>query len=254
MPVKRGASFGIYAYRLASFSALIGVWWCAAVVVRDPYRFPGPLSVAAFALHAVTTGVMLSALAITLARVAAAFVMSMSIGIVIGMVAGRSRPADALIDPWLVVAINLPVLVVVVLTYIWLGLNDMAAILAVSVAKIPTVIVTVREGARALDAGLDELTQVFAVSRWRSLRYVLLPQMSPYLVAAARGGLSTAWKIMLIVELLGRPNGVGFELNVLFQSFDVVGILAYGLVFALTMLALETILMQPLERRISDWR
>ena len=111
-----------------------------------------------------------------------------------------------------------------------------------------------REGARALDSGFDELAKVFALSRLRSLQRVVLPQMGPYLVAAARGGLSTAWKIMLIVELLGRPNGVGFELNILFQSFDVAGILSYGLVFALVMLALETLVMQPLERRISGWR
>ena len=246
--------FGRHGIRLVSLLALVGVWWCAAFLKHDPYRLPGPVSVAAFALHGFTEGVMLSALAITLARVAAVFLFSMVIGTVVGVVAGRSRMADSLIDPWLVVALNLPVLIVVVLTYIWVGLNDVAAVLAVSVAKIPTVVVTVREGARALDPALDELGKVFGLSASRSLQSIVLPQMGPYLVAAARGGLSTAWKIMLIVELLGRPNGVGFELNLLFQSFDVVGILAYGLVFALVMLAFEILLIQPLERRVSAWR
>ena len=67
------------------------------------------------------------------------------------------------------------------------------------------------------------------MSRWKRLRHVVLPQLSPYLAAASRSGLSLVWKIVLIVELLGRPNGVGFEIGVAFQLFDVTRILAYAL-------------------------
>jgi NitT/TauT family transport system permease protein len=242
------------ARRAGSILGLMLLWWLGARLSHQPARFPGPGAVGWFIVQQVRGGEMLPAIGMTLARVAVAFVVSMAAGIGIGMVAGRSRAADALIDPWLVIGLNLPVLVVVVLVYIWVGLNEAAAILAVSIAKIPTVIVTVREGARALDPGLDELVQAFGLPRWRAWRWVVLPQMAPYLVAAARGGLSVTWKIVLIVELLGRPDGVGFELNLLFQSFDVTGIIGYGLAFALVMLALELLLLQPLERRVSAWR
>jgi NitT/TauT family transport system permease protein len=240
--------------RFLSLLGLIAVWEAAAWAGRDPTRFPGPAPVAAFIWHAVIGGNMVAAIAITLARVGVAFVLSMLAGVAIGTLAGRSRAADALIDPWLVVALNLPVLVVVVLVYIWMGLTEAAAIVAVSIAKVPTVIVTVREGARALDPGLDELAQCFAIPSTRRWRSIIAPQMAPYLAAAARGGLSVTWKIVLIVELIGRPDGVGFELNLLFQSFDVTGIIAYGLVFAMVMLGLETLLLQPLERRANAWR
>jgi NitT/TauT family transport system permease protein len=240
--------------RVLSIAGLVAFWWVIAWLGHSPSRLPGPLPVAGFAWQQTIGGDMLPAVGITLARVAAAFVLSMITGIAIGMVAGRSRAVDAIIDPWLLIWLNLPVLVVVVLVYIWVGLNDVAAVLAVSLAKIPTVAVTVREGARALDPGFDELAAVFALPRLRAWRLVVAPQMAPYLVAAARSGLSITWKIVLIVELLGRPNGVGFELNLLFQSFDVTGILAYGLVFALIMLGLEALLLQPLERRVGAWR
>ncbi len=197
---------------------------------------------------------MLPAMLATLARVLCAFVLSMLAGSAIGMAAGRSRAADAVIDPWLVIALNLPVLMVVVLVYIWMGLTEAAAIVSVCIAKIPTVAVTVREGARALDPALDEVGQSFAVPRMRRWRFILLPQMAPYLAAAARAGLSVTWKIVLIVELIGRPNGVGFELNLFFQTFDVAGIMAYGLVFSLLMLAAENLLLQPMERRANAWR
>jgi len=210
--------------------------------------------VAAFAWGSVADGALPTDVAFTLARVAAAFTLSMLAGSVIGYVAGRSRRADAWIDPWLVIALNLPVLVVIVLAYIWIGLNETAAIVAVAIAKMPTVVVTLREGARALDTGFDELALVYRIGTWRALRRIVLPQLAPYLAAAARGGLSVTWKIVLIVELLGRPNGVGFALNLFFQNFNVTGILAYGLSFAGIMLVLEFGALQPLERRVNAWR
>jgi len=130
----------------------------------------------------------------------------------------------------------------------------LAAVLAVAVNKLPNAVVTVREGARALDAGLDEMAQVFALPRWKALRHVVLPQLAPYVAAAARSGLSLVWKIVLIVELLGRPNGVGFEIGVAFQLFDVTRILAYALAFIAVMLAIETFLVQPFERHVARWR
>ena len=55
-------------------------------------------------------------------------------------------------------------------------------------------------------------------------------------------------------QLLARPDGVGFVLNLYFQSFNVAGILAYGLTFAAIMLCAESALLQPWERRANAWR
>jgi len=112
----------------------------------------------------------------------------------------------------------------------------------------------VREGTRALDAALDEMTRVFAIPRWGAFRHVILPQLAPYIAAAARSGLSLVWKIVLVAELLGRPNGVGFEIGVAFQLFDIPRLLAYSLSFVAVVLTIETVLVQPFEIRISRWR
>jgi NitT/TauT family transport system permease protein len=59
---------------------------------------------------------------------------------------------------------------------------------------------------------------------------------------------------VLIVELLGRSNGVGFEIGTAFQLFDVTKILAYALTFVAVMLAVEFFAVQPFERYVSRWR
>ncbi|GAC1553730.1 MAG: ABC transporter permease [Beijerinckiaceae bacterium] len=204
--------------------------------------------------HELLNGNMPRNMGITLLRVLAAFTLSMIVGSAVGYIAGRSARANAFLDPWLIIALNLPVLLVIILVFIWIGLNEVAAILAVTIAKVPTVVVTVREGARALDPAMEDVANVYRLPSLRRLRRIIVPQLSPYLAAAGRSGLSITWKIVLIVELLGRPNGVGFEMNLFFQSFDVAGVLAYGLVFAAVMLIFETTLLQPWERRANAWR
>ena len=59
---------------------------------------------------------------------------------------------------------NLPALVIIVLAYIWVGLNEAAAIGAVALNKLPVTAVTIREGVRALDTRLDEMAHVFGFS------------------------------------------------------------------------------------------
>lgn len=241
--------------RIASIAILLAIWWLAGRSIGPASPLlPSPARVTAFAWSEIRNGELPFQAAATLARVAAAFLIAMIIGSAAGYAMGRSARVNAIADTWLVIALNLPLLVVALLAYIWIGLNDVAAILAVVVAKVPTVAVTLREGTRALDPLLDEMTAAFRIPALRRLRAVTLPQLAPYLAAAARSGLSITWKIVLVVELIGRPNGVGFMLNFYFQNFDVTAILAYGLVFAALMLVIETAVLQPIERRVGRWR
>src|ERR1700681_735775 len=239
--------------RLISLGLLIAAWYAGSQLAGDRL-LPTPQAVALAMVDEARSGALAFNLGATPARVAVAFVVAMALGSVIGLVMGRSRTADRLGDPWLVVLLNLPALVIIVLAYIWAGLTESAAIAAVALNKLPIATVTVREGARSLDAGLDDMAQVFRMGPWVRLRHVVFPQLAPYLAAAARSGLSLVWKIVLIVELLGRPNGVGFEIGVAFQLFDVTRILAYALAFVAVMLAIETFLVQPFERYVSRWR
>lgn len=239
--------------RTLSLAALLALWQAAALFA-DPRRLPGPGPVFETMVAEAQSGALFSNLAITLARVLAAFALAMSFGAAIGYAMGRHRTLNRLLDPWLVVLLNLPALVVIVLAYIWAGLTEVAAIGAVALNKLPNAVVTLREGARALDPQLDDVAQAFRLSSMTRFRHIIAPQLAPYVAAATRAGLSLVWKIVLIVELLGRPNGVGFEINMAFQLFDIRLLLAYALPFVALMLIVETLLVQPLERSVSRWR
>jgi len=241
------------ALRLYSLLAFL-VLWQLATVFAPSALLPPPLKVFGRIGEEMASLALPNHLAITLGRVVVSFALAMLIGAVLGMAMGRWRLADRFFDGWLVLGLNIPALVTIILCYVWFGLNDWAAIIAVAINKIPTVIVTIREGARAVDHELLRVAQAYRLSRWRTFAHVYLPQLTPYLLASSRAGLSLIWKIVLVVELLGRSNGIGFQLNVFFQFFDITGILAYTLAFAAVVLLVEGCLLRPLERRLTRWR
>ena len=241
------------AERVASLLVLLAAWQAAAWFANSRL-FPGPETVLTTLAQDAVHGDLLYHLGTTLARVAVAFALAMTIGSAIGIVMARSRTIDALLDSWVVLFLNLPALVLAVLLYVWLGLTEAAAIGAVTLSKLPTVVVTLREGARALDPDLAAMANSFRLSAWRTLRHVTLPQLSPFFVIASRNGLALIWKIVLVVELLGRPDGIGYAIQVFFQLFDIKRLIAYSLAFVAVMLAIEWGILQPFERRLTRWR
>ncbi|CCC99137.1 NitT/TauT family transport system permease protein [Azospirillum brasilense] len=238
---------------ILSLALLVGLWAVAAELAASR-SLPGPAAVLSVLVREAADGALFHHLGITLARMAAAFIIAMSIGSALGILLGRSATADRLFGLWLTVFLNIPALVVIVLAYVWFGLTEAAAVGAVAVNKIPNVVVVLREGTRAIDEQYVEMARTFRMARSDVLRHVLLPQLTPYFAAAARSGLALIWKIVLVVELLGRSDGVGFQIHLYFQMFDVAGILAYTVAFVAVVQLLELCVLQPVEQRLTRWR
>lgn len=200
------------------------------------------------------TGELPRHLLATLRRVAIAFGLAMTFGLVIGIALGASDRLNQWFGPWIVVLLNVPALVVIVLCYLWIGLNEVAAITAVAVNKTAMVAVTIREGVHALDPKLSQMAQSFRMGWQARLRHVVLPQLWPFVASSTRNGLAIIWKIVLVVEFLGRSDGVGFQIHLYFQLFETAYVLAYALSFVGLMLLLEYAVIGVIERRAVRWR
>jgi ABC-type nitrate/sulfonate/bicarbonate transport system permease component len=240
-------------WRSLSLLGFLLIWHLAALISDDEI-LPSPMAVLINLQHHIFEGELFYHLGVTLLRVFISFAVAFSLGSAIGIVMGRSKRFDTALDGVVILFLNIPALVTIILCYVWFGLTELAAIAAVVINKVPTVIVTVREGARAIDEHLLEVADVFRISRTRKLTKVFLPQLYPYFIASARSGLSLIWKIVLVVELLGRGNGVGFQLGTFFQFFDITSILAYTIAFAVVVMIIEAVFMRPVETYISRWR
>ncbi len=237
-----------------SLLALFALWVGAAALTDDPQTLPSPFALVTPFVTELLAGTLPYHLGQTLIRVIWAFGLAMSLGLALGLIMGRYPQINRWLDPWLVVFLNLPALVLIVLCYLWIGLNETAAIIAVTLNKVPNVTTIIREGGRALDSNLDALAQVYRMAPMTKLRHIHLPQLAPFVAAAARSGLAVIWKIVLVVEFLGRSDGIGFQIHLYFQLFDVGMVLIYAMSFIAVMLAAEWLLLQPWERRVRRWR
>jgi len=238
---------------MLSLPLLLIVWQALAMVFANRL-FPSPIAVVEQMGTLALEGRLLSDLGKTLLRAGAAFAIAMVLGTALGLVVGRRPRVDRLFSAWLVVGLNLPAIVVAIVLYIWLGLTELALVSAVVVNKLPLVIVTIREGVRSFAPEYEELARALRFDSWRRFRLIFWPQLLPFVLAAARTGLSLIWKIVLVFEVLGSDGGVGYRVSLMFQFFDVAGILAYTASFILVVLAFEYGVLGPLERRALRWR
>lgn len=237
-----------------SLIGLLVVWQMAAMATADPTVLPTPGEVWRITASEAASGALWLHLSSTLLRVGAAFALAMSLGLCLGLLLGLSPLANRWLGPWVVVLLNVPALVVIVLCYLWIGLNETAAITAVAVNKTAMVAVNIREGIRALDPRVAEMAAAFRMSPIKRLRHIILPQLWPFIAASTRNGLAIIWKIVLVVEFLGRSNGVGFQIHLYFQLFETGYVLAYALSFVAVMLFIEYALLQSWERHSTKWR
>lgn len=238
---------------ILSISLLLAIWQALSIIFAQP-TLPPPARVASVFWQATVSGELPYHLGVTLLRLILSFSLSMLLGCAIGIILGKNKTLDAFFDNWLVIFLNIPALVTIILCYVWFGLEESAAILAVVINKLPNVVVTLREGARSLDKDLLEMAQSYRFSKRKTFLHVIWPQLHPFVMAATRSGLALIWKIILVVELLGRSNGMGYQLHLFFQLFDVASLLAYSFAFVVVIQLIEVLLLKPLDKSSQRWR
>ncbi|BCG65256.1 MAG: NitT/TauT family transport system permease protein [Methyloprofundus sp.] len=236
-----------------SIAAFLLLWQGLAHYLNTA-TLPTPMVVINVLMQEISTGQLPHHLGITLYRLLLSFSIAMSLGCVIGIILGRHKQLDYFFDNWLVIFLNIPALVTIILCYVWFGLVESAAILAVIINKLPNVIVTIREGTRALDPELLNMAKCYRFGRIKTLRHVIWPQLHPFVMAATRSGLALIWKIVLVVEMLGRSDGMGYQLHLFFQLFDVTSILAYTVAFITVIQGIELLILKPMDKHAQRWR
>lgn len=215
---------------------------------------PGPLDTLSFIVREYERGALLFHLGATMNRVVIAFLVAMPVGVLLGAAMGFSKAADSALEAWLVTGLTIPRILLFVMAYLLLGLNERAAILALIISIVPTIVAQLREGARALDGRLLEMGHAFHRSRLQIWTGVIIPQLMPYIIGTARTSLALAWKMVVLAELMGRTSGVGYQISFYYQMFNMRGILAYGLTMMLLLALIDLGIMNSLERYVFRWR
>jgi ABC-type nitrate/sulfonate/bicarbonate transport system permease component len=187
-------------------------------------------------------------------RLFTAFGLAFLTGIAIGIAAGRNKIIFSFVENLVWIFMAVPSVVWVFLFAVGLGLSPGVPIGAVTVLLIPQFVVLVAEGAKSVPADLVEMARSYKVTKWQRLTGLFLPFLVPYIIAASRTAFATAVKVMLIAEVIGQPNGIGFEVSYWYGKLFMGPILAWGITMIVLGLVFDNLVFGPIEKRVSGWK
>lgn len=241
------------AVRLLSLIALL-VAWSIIASFFDPTILPGPVIVLKEVYKIFSTGEFLVHMFATIRRVVIGFVWAFVFSVLIGLLMGLSRTCERFFEVEVLVGLTIPGMAWAMIAIMWFGIRDMAAIFAIFIIILPMITVNMWEGTKSIDKELIEMGQAFKAKRVTIIRHIILPQLVPYLFAGTRFGFALAWKVVVVSEIFGLSNGVGYKINESFTLFSIEGVLAWTISFTIIMIIVEFGLLKLIEERVTRWR
>lgn len=204
---------------ILGLALIVGFWWLLSTQLQ-PIQLPAPDVVwhAAVdnlwdmpALNYATyqSGGIVDGLVYTAQNVFLGVGIGLVLGSALGLTMGRSRFTGTLLDPPMVLLGTVPVLIVLPFIVTWFGTARLAQTGLVIFFSFVAVAAVVRNAVVSVAGSYEHSARALGASRSTVLRHVVLPAITPELVAVIRVCLAAAWGFEAIAEILGAQHGVG---------------------------------------------
>lgn len=193
------------------FVAIVLAWAAAVELFKIPaYLLPGPLAV--FERLFTDANSLWVHTQSTLVVLVVGLLLSILIGIPLGLVIALSRTAKQLVYPPVIVLQLVPKIAVAPLLLVWLGfsLNTKVA-LVVLITFFPLLMASI-SGFRILDDRLLYLTRSMGASRWQTFWALRFPAALPVIFSGIKTSATIAITGALVAEFLGSNSGLGYAL------------------------------------------
>ena len=192
---------------------LLGIWQFVIYIgVFDRSQLPAPLDVVSAAREMVGRGELPKHIIASVVRVLQGFGWGVLIAVVLGLLVGLSRNAEAIIAPTLQAIRAVPSLAWVPLLILWMGIGESPKITLVAIGVFFPVYTNLVAGIRGIDRKLVEVGQAYGLSNLGLVRHILLPAALPSLSTGLRIGLAQGWLFLVAAELIAASRGLGFLL------------------------------------------
>ena len=249
---EHGASW-TFLLRGGSILAMIAVWWIMTFFF-PPSLIPLPSATFSEVISIVSTGQFFSEMGATLRRVGVGFGIAMMVAIPLGILMGTVKNLESFFEPPVILGLTMPGLVWAVMAIMFFGLSEISAYAAVAVTIMPMLAISLWQGTKSIDKDLIDMSTAFRASPWSKIVDVILPQLISHILAAIRYGLGLAWKVVVVVEMFGFSNGVGYQVVRGFNVFSMKQVLAWAITFLIVMIVIEFGVIGWLEIKVTRWR
>ena len=256
---RRGAPrrWTVTAVRVLLIAVWLGSWELAARTVIDPFYYSMPSQIwqrlVDWFTGGTSQGSIWSNMAVTLEEAVLGFVIGSLLGVVFGVLLGRSRFLADVCAPFIKGANAIPRIVLASLFVIWFGLGMSSKVATAFVLVFFAVFFNSFQGAREVDKVLVDNARILGAGRWALMRTVILPSATSWILASMHVAFGFALIGAIVGEFTGADKGLGLLINHAQGNFDAAGIYAGMLITTVLALVAEWLITQ-LELRLTSWR
>jgi NitT/TauT family transport system permease protein len=215
--------------------------------------FTTPSQVAATLWGMFATGEIWVPLRVSAAAFTIGLAIAIGVGLPLGVLLGRSRTLNAMLDPFITAFNATPRLVFLPLLLLWFGLGLWSKVVIVFIGALFPILINTYEGVRNSDKILINVVRSFGAKEWDIARLVVVPNALPYIVAGLRLAIGRAVLGVVVAEFFGSEEGLGVIMVRAASSYHVDVVFAGVIVFAALTLVM-TSFVKMIESRLTRWR
>jgi NitT/TauT family transport system permease protein len=246
---NENARWRVFARNAFPFVVVLGLWEITARLGVFPQKlFPSLVTVAERFVSLTVSGILPHHVLDTVLRLLAGFALAAVVGVVLGILMGRSRRIEDIFLPLVSILAPIPGLAYAPLFLLWFGLGNQSAVLLVAFVSAFSIIFNTWTGVKAVKEIWVRAAQAMGADDRRLFVKVILPGALPYIFGGLRLGLAQAWRILVGIEMLAAvPWGLGWMIFGAREFLNTDVMLAGVFVIAVLGVVLEKFVFQKLE-------
>lgn len=240
--------------RLLGVVALLAFWQLAAWAGWiDSRTLAGPVDVASTFWTMLTDGTLTSAIWASFQRVLLGMAIGVPIGVLLALFTGLSRLGEDLVDSPMHMLRFIPIIALQPLFILWFGIGQTAKVSLIVLGVIFPIYINTSTAIRSIDPKNLELARTLGLSRWATIRRVVLPAALPSFLVGLRMATAVAWLILVFAEQINAKNGIGY-LMIRAQTFFQTDVIVVGLLVYSVLGLLSDVGVRAIEGRLLRWQ
>ncbi|EOO28048.1 alkanesulfonate ABC transporter permease [Bacillus cereus BAG1X2-3] len=230
------------------------IWQLAGVFgLVSKTVLPTPLDIFLAFQELIKTGELFGHLSISVFRAAAGFFIGGGLGIILGTIVGFSTRSEQYLDPSVQMLRTVPHLAVAPLFVLWFGFGETSKVLLIADGAFFPLYVNAFLGIRGVDSKLFDVARVLEFSKRKLITKLILPAALPNLLLGARLSLGVAWVSLVVAELMGSTEGIGYMIMDA-RQFSNTDIVFVGIIIFAFVGKFSDSLVRLLEVKFLRWR
>jgi len=189
----------------------------------------------------------------TLSLVTSAVIISLAIGIPLGIIMASSNTFESIIKPLLDGMQTMPSFVYLIPALMLFGLGKVPALFATIIYAVPPVIRLTNVGIREVSPSVVEAAHAFGSSYWQILFKVQLPLARPTIMVGVNQTTMMALAMVVIASMIGA-KGLGYEVLLAINRIEIGRGFEAGLCIVFMAIIIDRITYAMATRRQADTR